>query len=775
MNDTSDDLLTSIKQRVRRDYDETRRILSFPEFLDLFTEHPRRFARNSVQYIRDCFLYYGTEQKPTEWGDVTHFKLFDAPFDDGRDRLVGQERAQERVFSLLENFVRQGRIDKLIMLHGPNGSAKSSMVETIIRGLKHYSNTDEGALYRFNWIFPSDSIAKGSSIGFEGFSTRAVEESGLDTFAYLDEDDIDATIRSDMKDHPLLLIPPEHRRELIEEQIDNLVVPGVTGDGAHGEIRRDMEAAEQHEEEEAKRPFVASDYILYGNISHTSRQIYDALLTAYDGDLEKVLRHVQVERFFVSRRYRTGAVVVEPQRAVDAGLRQLTVDKSLSALPTSLQNQTIFEPYGDLVDANRGLIDYDDMLKRPKELNQYLLATSEKGTVSMENRILHLDSVLMATGNEDYLDAFKQSHDYSSFKGRMELVRVPYLLDYTVEELIYREQLATVDFIKPVAPHTMRMAALWAVLTRLQRPEPSKYDSAIQQVVSQLTPLQKADLYGRGKLPDDLSSEEARGLRSAIGEMRSEEPGTTEYEGRRGASPREMKMILLNASQNDAYPTLSPLAMFEELESLVSDPSVFPFLQRDPDGPYRQHADFIDTVRERYLEILDTEIRSAMGLVEEDQYKDLFDRYIDHVNAWLKGEKVYNQITGEREEPDEDLMQRVEETVEVNEDLDSFREGLISTIAAFTIDNPAAQVDYREIFPGIFEAMHESFYEQRQEQIRTIEEDLLTYFEEDEDALSASATEAVETTLENLRERYGYSDAYAREAVAFLLSNRYNR
>jgi predicted Ser/Thr protein kinase len=236
-----------------------------------------------------------------------------------------------------------------------------------------------------------------------------------------------------------------------------------------------------------------------------------------------------------------------------------------------------------------------------------------------------------------------------------------------------------------------------------------------------------------------------------------------------------MKMILLNASQNDAYPTLSPLAMFEELESLVSDPSVFPFLQRDPDGPYRQHADFIDTVRERYLEILDTEIRSAMGLVEEDQYKDLFDRYIDHVNAWLKGEKVYNHITGEREEPDEDLMQRVEETVEVNEDLDSFREGLISTIAAFTIDNPAAQVDYREIFPGIFEAMHESFYEERQEQVRTIEEDLLTYFEEDEDALSASATEAVETTLENLRERYGYSDAYAREAVAFLLSNRYNR
>ncbi|MFB6376172.1 MAG: serine protein kinase PrkA, partial [Bradymonadaceae bacterium] len=441
MEDSSD-ILEQLNQEVKEDYQETRRIMSFAEFLDMFAEHPRQYARNSVQYLRDCFLYYGTEKKPQEWGDVTHFKLFDAPFDDGRDRIVGQQRAQERIFSLLENFVRQGRINKLILMHGPNGSAKSTMIETIVRAMEDYSRTDEGALYRFNWVFPGDNIARGSSIGFEGFSTRKVEETDLDSFAYLDEEEIDATIRTDMKDHPLLLIPPDQRREIIQDHIDNLVIPGVTDDHDTEEMR--LDALEHAEQPAAERPFVASDYILYGNISHTSRQIFDALLNAYNGEIEKVLRHVQVERFFISRRYRSGAVVVEPQRAVDAGLRQLTVDKSLSALPTSLQNETIFEPFGDLVDANRGLIDYDDLFKRPKELNQYLLATSEKGTVSMENRILHLDSVLMATGNEDYLDAFKQTPDYSSFKGRMELVRIPYLLDYTVEELIYDEQLATV-------------------------------------------------------------------------------------------------------------------------------------------------------------------------------------------------------------------------------------------------------------------------------------------------------------------------------------------
>ena len=766
----SSQILDEINRDIKRDYEETRRIMSYAEFLDVFMEHPRRYARNSVQYVRDCFLHYGTTTKPQEWGDVTHFKLFDAPFDDGRNRVVGQERAQERIFNLLENFVRQGSTDKLVLLHGPNGSAKSSLIETIIRGLEHYSHTDKGALYRFNWIFPGDKIARGSSIGFEGFSTKKVEETDLDSFAYLDEEEIDATIHSDLKDHPLLLIPPEQRQELLEENIDNLIIPGVTEDHESEEIRNAML---QNPEEEAERPFVASDYILYGNISHTSRQIFDALLNAYDGEIEKVLRHVQVERFFISRRYRDGAVVVEPQRAVDAGLRQLTVDKSLSALPTSLQNQTIFEPYGDLVDANRGLIDYDDLFKRHKELNQYLLATSEKGTVSMENRILHLDMVLLATGNEDYLDAFKQTPDYSSFKGRMELVRVPYLLDYTVEELIYKEQLATVDFIKPLAPHTMYVAALWATLTRMKRPDASKYDSSIQTIISQLNPLEKADLYARGKVPEDVGPEQARELKAAIADLRAEDAGTSEYEGRRGASPREMKMILLNASQNEAYPTLSPLSVFEELSDLVKDPSVFPFLQQDADGPYHRHDEFIDTVRERYLNILDSEIRSAMGLVEEEQYEDLFTRYIDHVNAWLKGEKVYNRITGDREEPDEELMNEVEETIDLKEDIEEYREGLISSIAAYSIDNPDEEVEYREIFPNIFEAMSESFYEERQDQIRRIEENLLTYFEGEKQNLSSSEIETVENTLENLRDRYDYDDAYAREAVAFLLSNRY--
>jgi predicted Ser/Thr protein kinase len=634
-----DELLQSIYDEAREEFEQNRRILSFPEYIDAFGEQPRLFARNSVQYLRDCFDYFGTEKIDRVEGEITRYRLFDAPFDDGRQPLVGQEAAQQVVYRLLNNFVRQGSINKLILLHGPNGSAKSTFTELLMRALEFYSRTEQGALYRFNWVFPNERVAGGATIGFEGFSARTAENSELDSFAFLEEEQIDAKMSSELKDHPLLLLPHESRQRLMRETIPGAVSPGQIDEASDGS-------------------FVISDMLMRGDLSHTSRQIYDALLTAYRGDLEQVFKHVQVERIYISRRYRVGAVTVGPQMRVDANLRQLTVDRSLGALPSSLQNQTIIEPFGDLVDANRGIISYDDLFKRHPDMNKYLLITSEKGTVTLENRILHLDTVLMGTGNESYLDAFKQSADYASFKGRMELVRLPYLLDYDTEHSIYRDHLSSIDVGKPIAPHTAYVTALWAVLTRLKRPDADDFPDRLRETVARLTPLEKADLYARGKAPEWVSTEEARELKGIVGDMRRQGQTSTRYEGRHGASPREIKVILLNASQLEDSPCLSPLAVLRELRSLVEDPSVFHFLQMEPDGDYHSHDDFIDVVTERYLDILDREVQDAMGLVEEEQYEELFSRYIDHVNQHLKGETVYNRITGSYEEPDEQMISR---------------------------------------------------------------------------------------------------------------------
>ncbi len=737
----SNSLLDQLAEEIQEGFSKNQRIMSFSQFIDAVQEHPQRHARSAIQYLRDSILHYGVTQRKDHLGEHVHYHVFDAPFDEGRDKMFGQESTQRRVFQLLDSFARAGRVDKLILLHGPNGSAKSTFVKTLMRGLEAYSQTEEGAIYCFNWIFPSERLA--SAKGTIGFGESAVTRKQLATFADLDESQIDVKLVDPLKDHPLLLIPVEQRAKLLQKLVDD--------SGAED--------------------FVLSEHLLRGDLSHSNKTVFDALLTAYHGDLQSVYKHIQVERFYFSRRYRRGAVSVEPQMRVDAGVRQLTMDKRLQSLPPVLQSVSLFEVAGDLADANRGIIEYDDMFKRHPDLNKYLLIASERAAISLDHLILYLDMVMIATGNETYLDAFKQTADYASFKGRIELVRVPYILDYNIEKQIYDDQLTRVDVGKFVAPLTTYVASLWAVLTRLKRPVAERFDGVLKEVIDELTPLEKADLYALGKVPDDLPPEDARELKANLAQLKEEGTRTTAYEGRYGASPREMKMIMLNAAQNDSFPCLSPLAIFKELETLIKDPSVFPFLQMQADGDYFDHAAHLKTVKGRYLDLLDEHMQEAMGLVDEQQYERLFTRYIDHVSQSLKGEQVYNELTGQYEDPDEDFMQELEEQMDLDGDDD--RQNLMSTIAAAFIDNPGEKIDYRRVFPKLFAALKRSFFDERRRQIRQTQQHILRYFNDEAESLSSQELDAVKRTIKTLTEQFGYNEESIREALAFLLSTRY--
>ena len=131
------------------------------------------------------------------------------------------------------------------------------------------------------------------------------------------------------------------------------------------------------------------------------------------------------------------------------------MDRSLASLPPALQSLTLYEYQGELVDGNRGVIDFADLLKRPLESYKYLLGTVEQGRVSLDVASLELDTVFIGSSNEGYLAAFKEIPEFQSFKGRMELVRVPYLLDYRVEQRIYEAQIraAHAESGRHVAPH----------------------------------------------------------------------------------------------------------------------------------------------------------------------------------------------------------------------------------------------------------------------------------------------------------------------------------
>ncbi|MBX3161309.1 MAG: serine protein kinase PrkA [Deltaproteobacteria bacterium] len=736
------EMLAGLGTAVRDDFTRNRRVLSYAEYLELVLAEPLRQLRSSTQYIVDALDHYGSSDVKYPWGSVRRFHMFDAPWANGEDRLFGQEHVQNAVYRVLRAFVQDGRPNKLILLHGPNGSAKSTFIRCLGRGLENYSTLDEGALYRFSWIFPAARHTR-SGIGFGGKDAAAVE--AMESFAYLPDDLIDARVGDELRDHPLLLIPLDERAKLITKLLD----------GRQGS-------------------FNVCDYLRGGSLAPKNRAIYDALLASYQGDYLQVLRHVRVERFEVSQRYRQGWVTVEPQLSVDASERQITADRTLGALPPSLQSVSLHEYGGEVVGANRGLIEFDDLLKRPLEHYKYLLTTVERAALSLTNSTLFLDLVFLGSCNDIHLAAFREIPDFQSFKGRIELVRLPYILDVRHEELLYRERLREAAGGRHVAPHTAYVAALWAVLSRMRKPQVERYPSTLAEVMGKLSPVDKVELYSTGQLPDDLTPDRARELAAHIKDLYHESDTYPIYEGRVGASPREMQGVLLAAAGSTRYPYVSPLVVLDEIIELCKQTTLYEFLRQDVQpGGYHDHKKLVDVARARLLDRIDDEVRASVGLVEESEYSRVFDRYVNHVMHHLKKEKVRETSTGRMLDPDETMMREVERTLELTGRPEDFRQSLIAKIGAWSLDHRGQKPVLAVIFADLLRKLRDAYFERHKKTIAKGITDLVLLLSDNAGGLSAEGRTRAEGALETLIGKYGYTRESARDLVGALATLRY--
>ena len=746
--------LRGLEASVREQFENNRRVLSFDEYFSLFQHAPQEHCRTAAQYLRDCLDFYGTREIEHMGRSTTRYRLFDCPWEDDdessvRYRVVGQEQAQAELYRMLTNFIQEGRVTRLILLHGPNGSAKSSFIRCLARGLEAYSAEPEGAIYAFNWVFPSSRLAK-KRLGFGGEDDTP---KSLESYAHLEEDDVDARLPADLRDHPLLLLPKERRRELLE---------GMRREGT------------LHED------FRIGDYIRDGDLSPRSKTIADTLLSAYHGDFQRLLQHIQVERFYFSLRYRRGVVTIEPQLHVDASLRQVTMDQQLQSLPPSLRSLSLYEPMGDLVDANRGMVEFNDLLKKPLDSYKYLLATCEKGTVALPNAILHLDALFLASSNERHLAAFKEYQDFPSFKGRMDLVKMPYLRNFRTERAIYEEQIARGGLSHQVAPHATYVVALWAVLTRLKQPLHADAPESLRDALKKMSPIEKAEFYAGTREPEGLTPEQTRDLRAHLPTLINECQADIDYEGAFGASPREMKEVMLNALQDESHPGLTPLGIFDELRKIVKLKSVYEWLKRPKQEGYHDHEAFIDIVFERWLDHVDNELRSAMGLVSAEQYDELFQKYILHVSYLQKGEKIYNSAASRAEEPDADLMERLEKIWQAPEDRERFRRDLIGRVGAYRVDYPGEELNYRRLFPALFRALESDYYSKQQSEMRKVGQYALALLTEEEEGPRASNMKLgqeqrakAEEVLKRLEQDFNYPRIAIREALGSLIGQRY--
>src|SRR5262249_27062901 len=217
-----------------------------------------------------------------------------------------------------------------------------------------------------------------------------------------------------------------------------------------------------------------------------------------------------------------------------------------------------------------------------------------------------------------------------------------------------------------------------------------------------LTPLDKAELYSTGTVPEELSPDRARELAAHIKDLFHESDTYPIYEGRVGASPREMQTVLLAAAGSTRYEYLSPLVVLDEIVELCKQASLYEFLRQDVQpGGYHDHRKLADVARGRLFDKIDDEVRVAVGLVEESEYGRVFDRYVTHVMHAIKKEKVRNPATGRLEDPDETMMREVERTLEISGRADEFRQSLIAKIGAWSLDHRGQKPVLTEIFADL--------------------------------------------------------------------------
>lgn len=693
--------------------------LSLDNYIELVKKEPKKYIRTASMYLKDVFDYYGQ----TNDGK---FKLF-LEKDPEAKPVYGHRNIQRLIYKTLLNFIEEGSNNKLILLVGPNGSAKTSLIKKIMKATENYSLVDEGALHSFSWIFPKNKSSK-NKIGF------TKKESLSENYANLSEEEVNSIIPSELRDHPLLLLPLKARRKFIAEL-----------------FKYDLNYLEN----------IKKTYLFNGDLSKRNRQIYEALLKEYEGNYQEVFKHIRIERYTVSRRYSAGAVSIEPQMHVDATLRPINYDNRMLNLPPSILSLNLFNMGGELVYANRGILEYSDLLKRPLDTFKYLLMTLESKTLNIQGVLTELDVIFTGTSNEIHLDAFKQHPDYRSYKERFNVIHVPYLTNYQDEEKIYKDQIDSMESKKKFEPHTLECFALWNVLIRLKKAEQSHYHKEVQNIIGRLSLLDKALLYANenAQLPK-FTLEEQKKIKKYLKEIKMEFFGD-HYEGKFGISPRVSKDLLHEMAHKNKDSNLSYINILDYLSTI--DFSQFGY-RNDMRG---YNVEIIGNLSEHYANLFDEEARTSLDLVDNRSYEDYIKKYILEINSLIKGEKIKNNVTGNYELPNMEFIMEVESSLKITEKADDFRKNLITEIAAFRLDNPDKEIVYTDIFQNnIYKKLKLSFEEKQRLVLKDLAENMNLFMAKslnDKDKVKT-----IELLLKNLTKKFKYSE---KVAIDLLMKN----
>ena len=378
-----------------------------------------------------------------------------------------------------------------------------------------------------------------------------------------------------------------------------------------------------------------------------------------------VIGHIRVRRTVLSEKDRIGIGTFQPKDEKNQDSTELTGDinyRKIAEYGTD-SDPRAFNFDGELNIANRGMVEFIEVLKLDVAFLYDLLGASQEHVIKPKKFAqTHIDEVIIGHTNEPEYKKLQSNELMEAFRDRTIKIDIPYNTKLDDEIAIYekdfnRERIRGIH----IAPHTIEMAGMWAVLTRLEQPKKAG-----------LTMMQKLKLYNGKSIPN-FTEESVR-------ELRDEAP----REGMQGISPRYIQDKLSNCLVNDQAiqeKCINPFMVMNELEQGLSHHSLI--TDEEQKVAYRE---LLGLVREEYEDILKSEVQRAIS-ADEDAIARLCSNYIENVRAYTQHEKVRNRYTGKDEEPDERLMRSIEDKIDIPESRkDDFRQEIMNYIGALALD-----------------------------------------------------------------------------------------
>ncbi|MDP2600486.1 MAG: serine protein kinase [Deltaproteobacteria bacterium] len=651
----------------------------FFDYLQIVEKNPK-VSRSAFQRIYDMVLSYGYEEYTEYKKKIVHFKFFEDPIDKGKDALFGIDLPLMKLVNTFQAAARRyGPEKRIILLHGPVGGAKSTIVRLLKKGIEAYSRTPEGALYSFSWV------KKGLD------DTRNI-------FGSQEE------ITCPMHEEPLNLLPKELRQRVLDD-----INKGIS------------------EEEKI---------VVTNELCPSCRFIFRELNNRYHGDFKKVMEHVRVRRIVLSEKDRIGIGTFQPKDEKNQDSTELTGDINYRKIAEygSDSDPRAFNFDGEFNIANRGVVEFIEVLKLDVAFLYDLLGASQEHVVKPKKFAhTYIDEVILGHTNEAEYRKLQNNEYMEALRDRTIKIDVPYITKLHEEVKIYEKDYG-LDKVKAkhIAPHTIEMAAMWAILTRLEEPKKAN-----------LNLIQKLKLYDGKTLPGFTEDN--------VKELRKE----AIREGLDGLSPRYIQDKISNALVSDvAGNCVNPFMVLNELEGgLKHHPHMRSEEQR------KKYRDMINLVKEEYDDIVKNEVQRAIS-ADEDAIQRLCGNYIDHLKAYTQREKVRNRYTGKDEEPDERLMRSIEEKIEIPESRkDDFRREIMNYIGALSLEGK--RFDYRTN-ERLNKALELKLFEDQKDTIK------LTSIVSN--VVDKDTQEKIDVVKSRLIKNHGYCDTCATDVLHYVAS-----